>query len=50
MDEAFRMRGCEPDLSHDGRFPLVHAHRTLPNAEIYFVANADDRPVSSSDV
>lgn len=50
MDEAFRMRGCEPDLSHDGRFPLVHAHRTLPNAEIYFVANADGRPVSSYDV
>lgn len=50
MDEAFKMRGSETDLLHDGRNHLIHAHRTLPNAEIYFVAAFGGRPVPSADV
>jgi len=36
--EAMKLRNVEVDLQHDGRHHLIHAHRTLPNAELYFVA------------
>lgn len=50
MDEAFAMRGVETDLLHDGRSHLIHAHRTMPNAEIYFVACFGGKPAPSVDV
>ena len=50
LDEALAMRGSETDLLHDGRNHLIHAHRTMPNAEIYFVACFGGKPVKSADV
>lgn len=50
MDEAFAMRGVETDLLYDGRSHLIHAHRTMPNAEIYFVACFGGKPAPSVDV
>ena len=50
MEEAFKLRRSEPDLLHDGRHQLIHAHRTLPNAEIYFVAAFGGQPVPSAAV
>lgn len=50
MKEAFSMRGVEADIIHDGRSHLIHSHRTMPNAEIYFVACFGGKPAPSVDV
>ena len=50
LDEALKMRNCGTDLLHDGRAHLIHAHRTMPNAELYFVACFGGRAAPSVDV
>ena len=50
VNEALAMRKVETDLLHDGSRLLVHAHRTMPNAECYFVACLEKRAVPSLDV
>ena len=50
LDEALKMRNCGTDLQHDGRAHLIHAHRTMPNAELYFVACFGGRAAPSVDV
>ena len=50
LDEVFAMRKVETDLLHDGSRHLVHAHRTMPNAECYFVACLERRAVPALDV
>lgn len=50
LDEALALRKVETDLLHDGSHLLVHAHRTMPNAESYFVACLEAAAVPSLDV
>lgn len=50
VEEALRMRRSADDLLHDGTHHLIHAHRTLPNAEIYFVAVFGGQPAPSAEV
>ncbi len=50
LDELFALRKVETDLLHDGRYHLIHAHRTMPNAELYFVAAFGGKPVPGVEV
>ena len=48
LDEALKLRGSAADVIHDGRFAF--AHRTLPNAEIYFLTPRDGKPVKGTEL
>ena len=50
LDEALAMRGSAPDFlaADPGRFSF--AHRTMHNAEVYFVTARDEKPVDATEV
>ena len=55
LDEALKMRGSEPDvILHSTLYTLhsslAYAHRTMPNAEIYFVSNQSGEEIPSVEV
>ena len=55
LEEALKMRGSEPDvILHSTLYTLhsslAYAHRTMPNAEIYFVSNQSGEEMPSIDV
>lgn len=37
-----------PDCRYDSSLPLVYCHRTLPHAQIYFLANQSTDPIATS--
>ena len=51
LEEALKMRGSEPDaLFNFSTGSIAYAHRTMPNAEIYFVSNQSGEEMPSIDV
>jgi hypothetical protein len=46
MEEALAAAHCTPDFRFEGNLPVVYAHRTSPDAEIYFVANQGGTEIS----
>jgi len=46
MEEALAAAHCTPDFRFEGNLPVVYAHRTSPDAEIYFVANQGGSEIS----
>ncbi|MBQ3315121.1 MAG: glycoside hydrolase family 2 [Kiritimatiellae bacterium] len=45
LEQALAMRGSATDCGFAADAPLVYCHRTMPNAEVYFVANQSGRRV-----
>ena len=45
MEEAFATIDCIPDLNIPEGAPVHYGHRTLDNAEIYFVSNQSDETI-----
>ena len=45
LEEALAMRGSETDCDFAENAPIVYGHRTMPNAEVYFVSNQSDRRI-----
>ncbi len=50
LEEALKMRGSVPDVVYDEKFKLAYAHRTMPNAEIYFVSNQSGEAIPCAEV
>lgn len=50
LEELLGARGSETDVICKGSRPLAFAHRTLPNAEIYFLTVPDGRPVDLAEI
>ena len=50
IDEALAMRRSEADVIHDGSLPLSFGHRTMPNADIYFLTALDGKAVPSTEI
>ena len=50
LEEALKMRGSEPDVAFDAKCQLAYAHRTMPNAEIYFITNQSGEEIPAVDV
>ena len=50
LEEALAKRKSEPDVVFDARSTLAYAHRTMPNAEIYFVSNQSGEEIPAVDV
>ena len=50
LEEALKMRGSEPDAVFDAKAKIAYAHRTMPDAEIYFVSNQSGSEIPSTDV
>ena len=50
LEDALKMRGSEPDAVFDAKSKLAYAHRTMPNAEIYFVSNQSGSEIPLVDV
>ena len=48
LDRALAMRGSAPDCLFKDGVPLLYAHRTMPNAEIYFLSNQSGKPISET--
>ena len=48
--EALAMRGRETDIRNEGGDRLIYAHRTMPKAEIYFVACFGGKPAPNAAV
>lgn len=47
IEEVMADLGIEPDFkANDPALPLTFLHRATPDAEIYFVANQGDKPIS----
>ena len=45
LEQALALRGSATDCGYAADAPLVYCHRTMPNAEVYFVANQSGRRV-----
>jgi hypothetical protein len=43
---VLKAEGVTPDFAQDGPDPLNYLHRTLPDADIWFVANPHDKPMA----
>ena len=50
LEECLKMRGSAADIAHDGAHPLSFSHRTLPNAEIYFITALDGKAVPATEI
>ena len=50
LEEALKMRGSAADVALDAKFKLAYAHRTMPNAEIYFVSNQSGAAIDNVEV
>lgn len=48
LDRALALRGSAPDCVFKDGAPLLYTHRTMPNAEIYFLSNQSDKQVSEN--
>lgn len=46
MQAALDQVGCVPDMKLHDKVPVLYGHRTTPGAEIYFVTNQSDQPIS----
>ncbi|MDR0541855.1 MAG: glycoside hydrolase family 2 [Dysgonamonadaceae bacterium] len=45
MEEMFSMLNIVPDCGSKQEDPILYAHRTMGNTEIYFITNQSDKPV-----
>lgn len=45
MEEAFAAIDCVPDFKIQDGAPVHYGHRTLGNAEVYFVSNQSNEPI-----
>jgi hypothetical protein len=48
MPEAFDLIHCVPDCKVPATVPVLYGHRTLPEAEIYFITNQSNQKISFS--
>jgi len=50
VEEAMKLRKIEPDVMGDPRHPLIHSHRTLDDAELYFIGGANGAAMEKVEV
>ena len=48
LEQMFDQLNLPPDCAFDSALPLAFAHRTLENAEIYFIANQSAQPIENA--
>lgn len=50
LEQMFDQLNLPPDCAFDPALPLVFAHRTLQDAEIYFIANQSEQAIENAQV
>jgi alpha-L-rhamnosidase len=48
IEEVLEIEGVTPDFTATADSPLMTFHRTMPGADIWFVANRSDKPVDAT--